>query len=157
MRQCSLINVKTDENLDLTRDIARAPPQGCVATRRIAQEAKQRVTRRKVGQRSGHTVPCRYSSRYRHVTPNIGREPKLITTTSILLRIPLPLFPSSLSTLQCPVYRHKGGDGGVAQKPRRRRSTFRSSCSLNRLLLYPLRFVSRSFRLLAQVRRKLGQ
>lgn len=41
-------------------------------------EAKRTKTRRR--SRSGHSVPCRYNSRGRHVTPNIGRKPKLITT-----------------------------------------------------------------------------
>lgn len=49
--------------------------------------------------RSGHTVPCRYSSHGRHVTPNIGREPKLITTTSpFCAGIPSPAPASSRST-----------------------------------------------------------
>jgi len=75
--------------------------------RRQRGTAKQRAkwkTRRWCS-RSGHSAPCRYSSRGRHVTLNIGRKPKLITTTSILLGMPPP-----------PHRTESRGRGGVAHE-----------------------------------------
>lgn len=67
MRSCSLINAKTDENFDSTRDVALVCHRRDVSRPATAHHprdtAKQRVMRRKVDRRSGHTVLCRYSSR----------------------------------------------------------------------------------------------
>jgi len=85
-------------------------------------------------------IPYRVdTARGRHVTPNIGRKPKLITTASILLEM---LSVPHLSELR-----------GMASctnspLPTSMWSAFRSLDDANRFLSYLLRFVSRSSRLL---------
>lgn len=72
-----------------------ASPDGCADEEASAKQRAKWKTRR--CSRSGHSVPCRYSSRGRHVTLNIGRKPKLITTTSILLGMLSPFSSPSPS------------------------------------------------------------
>lgn len=105
--------------------------------RRQRGTAKQRAkwkTRR--CSRSGHSVPCRYSSPGRHVTLNIGRKPKLITTTSILLGMPPPL-PAPFRVTE-----DSGTSHTTSLSLTSMWSTYRSSDEANRFLPYLLRFVS---------------
>lgn len=73
-RNASLTSLRILLNVYISRRILHRGERG----RTAKSEAKSTKTRRR--SRSGHSVPCRYNSRGRHVTPNIGRKPKLITT-----------------------------------------------------------------------------